>query len=227
VEINNQIKIYFQRYFEELTWLNAKYDLIMNISEFMRNNDNIRKNLDTLFFILVESVKTDFTISLSKFLEIRFNYIDDNLKKAGERSDCNLIQFLIEIKNLNSDIDISEDLETIKSNKIYIENLITFRDKYYTHFDIEYFNDPYLLKDIEPLRWLDLKNLVELINKILNKYSSVLEEKGYHPHLKIIELEIPFFLSVIKDYFDRKELEKENYMKSLYIDRKNENKVSE
>ena len=225
MEINNQIKIYFQRYFEELTWLNAKYDLIMKISEFMRNNDTIRKNLETLFSIFVDSLKTDFTISLSKFLEIKLKYIDNNLVKAGERSDCNLIQFLIEIKNLNSDIDIIEDLETIKSNKIFIENLIIFRDKYLTHFDVEYFNEPFLTKDINPLRWIDLKNLVELINKILNKYSSVLEEKGYYPHLREIELEIPFFLNIIKDYFDRKELEKENFMKNLHIDKKNENSV--
>ncbi|HEY5122405.1 MAG TPA: hypothetical protein VIK14_01580 [Ignavibacteria bacterium] len=197
----------------------------MKISEFMRNNDTIRKNLDTLFSVLVESLKTDFTISLSKFLEIKFKHIDDNLKKAGERSNCNLIKFLIEIKNINSNIDISEDLESLKNSKIYIENLIIFRDKYHTHFDIEYFNDPDLLKDIKPLRWIDLKNLVELINKILNKYSSVLEEKGYYPHLREIELEIPFFLNIIKDYFDRIKLEKENYINSLHVDDKYKNNI--
>ena len=69
-------------------------------------------------------------------------------------------------------------IETIKEDKKRIEGLLclknfkTRRNKFYAHFDEDYFFDPERLADDAPLTWGDFNNVIELLSEIIDCYSS-------------------------------------------------------
>lgn len=214
---NYQLDIFFKRYFDELVNLNAKYDLLKLFLYYRNNNNFLKENLLSVFTFLSNSLQNDIIVSLSKFYEIKFVHLDDDLKKAGKRSDCNIAKYLYEIKRIN--IDVIEDIKELKDNKSIILNLIKVRDKYYTHFDIEYFNES-VFKNIEPLSWNDINKLLELLNTIINRNSNILYNHEYCPHSVVFQSEGEYFIEILK-----KGINVFENMKNKLLDMKQNNNI--
>lgn len=197
-----EINIYFERYFECITFLNSTYELGNKLSKFLKENEKINDVFSIVFSIILKSLKTEFIISLSKIYDIRIDNIDNN-PKGCSRSDYNIINYLFEIEKLG--VDISEDIEIIKSKKEIIKYLLIVRDKYYAHFDKEFFNTPELMNEIKPLTYGNLIELIELSTNLINKYSGLLNENEYYCKFIRLNDDLDYFLKILKDYFENEE----------------------
>lgn len=66
---------------------------------------------------------------------------------------------------------IKRDIESIRAIEA-ISNFKLRRNKYQAHFDKEYFFDPHKLKDKAPLLWGDFTKITEIMDDIINRYST-------------------------------------------------------
>lgn len=197
-----EINIYFEKYFECITFLNSTYELGKKLSKFLKENEKINNIFSIVFGVVLKSLKTEFIISLSKIYDIRINKLDNNPKECS-RSDYTIINYLLVIEKLG--INISEDIEIIKSKKEIIKNLLIVRDKYFAHFDKEFFSTPELMNEIKPLTYCNLNELIEISTNLINKYSGIFNEKEYYCKFIRLNDDLEYFLKILKEYFENEE----------------------
>lgn len=184
-----KFEIYLSKMFNEITAIDSKFNLYENIYKSKQNNLKELNIAPGFFSLVLDSLFSDMIVSLAKLYE---NYDGKN------RSDKNIIKFLNFIEsNMNifpsnqrdsskasNDTIITMDLikdhrRKIKNSKETLDNLFHWRDKYYAHFDNKYFEDSNLLSVNAPLTPNDVYGLLELLAKILNKYSVAYNGKYY------------------------------------------------
>ena len=180
-EKRHYFEVYLRKLFHELTVLDTKFEIYRGINS--HRTDRLEElNIAPAFFgIVLNSLVSDIIISLAKFYE---NY------DGRKRSDRNINRFLNFIEsntdifptdpeakkmyNFNYTINeelINEHRAEIENIKGILDNLFQWRDKYFAHFDKKYFlNDKALVEDY-PLNYEDIRYLIDLGAKILNKYS--------------------------------------------------------
>jgi HEPN superfamily AbiU2-like protein len=75
--------------------------------------------------------------------------------------------------------------ETVRTDRRRIErlrantSLRVLRQKFYGHFDPEYFFEPEQLGDAAPLPWDDLREIEEVLTDVLNRYSRAFDGEFY------------------------------------------------
>lgn len=212
------IETFMRKYFEEIVKLNTKYKLGLGISDLIKNKLPEYHPLHTIFAAILDSLKNDIFITVSKIFEIKFDNLENDLDIAGKRSDCNIIKFLLTVDSLRrQDININEDIQIIKENKIIINNLLTRRDKYYVHFDHEYFFELSKLDVDVKISWDEIKKLIDITNDILNKYSILVFGNEYYCNFTRIDDEIELFKKIFIKYFADIKSSKEKYLSDSKI----------
>jgi hypothetical protein len=175
-------KEYFKKYFDEIVSLNTKYKILIRFREFVINNHDKIDYLKTVYLYIIDSLQTDIFISLSRIYEIRIDDLNsDKLKEAGSRSDLNIVKLLIHLRKDEKvdEKDIEETVKELKKNRNIIKKILVHRDKFYAHFDREYFCNSESLFKNENITWNDLKKLIELAGQIINKYSDIIYSDGF------------------------------------------------
>ena len=119
-------------------------------------------------------------------------WVDKLLKERGERGIFNFLSFIesnlsiLEVEQLKRRKNYPDShwmrsrdpitLETVKEDRERIQRLTclqnfkTLRDKFYAHFDKEYFFDRERMREMAPT-WGDLDEVVEVISHVINRYS--------------------------------------------------------
>ncbi len=101
------------------------------------------------------------------------NLFDEN----AERGIFNFLTFIEKNRDIFA-IKLPITFKMIKEDRKKIRDLAclqsfkTRRDKYYAHFDKKYFFDREGLERDAPITWGDFKKLLELLEEIVNRYSS-------------------------------------------------------
>ncbi len=125
------------------------------------------------------------------------------------------IQKLKERKNYSDDHWVLEDrnpitLKTIKSHIDKINKLFVFksikirRDKFHAHFDAGYFHDRAKISTDAPLIWNNLDDIIDLMDDIINTYSTAFDGEIYTLGIMNI-FDIDIVLDILKEDNDRKQ----------------------
>ncbi|MEO6202905.1 MAG: hypothetical protein ABIP82_06775 [Nitrospirales bacterium] len=134
-----------------------------------------------------------FQMSTEALLAAIILWVDKLLKERGERGIFDFLSFIesnlkiLEVEQLKRRKNYPNDhwmlrrdpitLETIKEDRKRIQRLTclqnfkTLRDKFYAHFDKEYFFDRERMREMAPT-WGDLDEVVEVISQVINQYSA-------------------------------------------------------
>ena len=142
-------------------------------------------------------------------------WVDKLLKERGERGIFDFLSFIesnfkiLDLEQLkrrknypNAHRMLSRDpvtLETVKADRERIQcltslkNFKTLRDKFYAHFDKEYFFDRERMKEMAPT-WGDLEEVVEVIYQVINQYSVAYDGREFSLQLENID-DLDFLLN--------------------------------
>lgn len=191
-----------KKYFEEIVSLKAKYNILIRFRKFVKENHDKIEYLKAVYLYIIDSLQTDIFISLSRIYEIRIDDLNSiKLKEAGSRSDFNIVKLLIHLRKDEKvdEKDIEESIKELKKNRNIIKSILTHRDKFYNHFDREYFcNSESLFKNVN-ITWNDLKILIELAEYIINKYSNLIFSKGFKFEFLNLENRLNYFFKILID----------------------------
>ena len=141
-----------------------------------------------------------FGVVTESLLSSTILWVDKLFDKRGERSIFNFLKFIEHNKNIltveqlkrrkNYPADhwmLDRDpitLETISQHRDLIQrlgclqNFRTLRNKFYAHFDKEYFFDREHMADEAP-KWIDLEKVIDVISDVINCYSAAYDGQLY------------------------------------------------
>ena len=128
-----------------------------------------------------------FEVVTDALLAAIFLWVDKLFDEDGERSIFNFLTFVeqnrkhIGIKHLITLETIKQDRERIRSLEC-LKNFKTLRDKFYAHFDKDFFFDRERMRNEAPT-WGDLKKVAEVTSDVLSNYSRAYD--GQHFKLEI------------------------------------------
>lgn len=191
--IIEKYKQYKDNLFKEVISLNSFYELYIHLKKKRNDRTEVISKAPAFFGLTEESLLTSTVIGISRIYEKRnkdgkniYNFLDFveanfNVLFPTEYENKDVSSFNAEI----SPRTIKKQRDKLEEKQSILHNLFTWRDKSFAHLDKKYFEERSLLGDDHPLRYEDLRSLIELVADILNKYEGL---EGRSRSIKLLNI---------------------------------------
>ncbi len=215
-----------KNYFDDLIFANQCYKQFVHLNERTKDRLEIMNYAPGFFRVTMESLFLTCIIVLCRIVEVskkrsHFNIYtflefiqknvqlftwDEHVRRAKlNKDDINFYKH--EFKEI--DIIINECKILLENKKESINTLFIWRDKYYAHND-KYFLQPGELEKIFPLKYIEIKEIIDILKKILNKFYVTYcgTEQSISPFNQ-------FDIDIILDILEEERIKRKEYYENL------------
>lgn len=215
-----------KNFFNDLIFANQCYELFVHLNERTKNRLEVMNYAPGFFKVVMESLFLTCIIVLCRIVETNqrrshFNIYtflnftekntqlfrwDEHVRRA--KLDADDINFYKrDFKEIN--IIINECKILLEDKKDNVNTLFIWRDKYYAHND-KYFLQPGELEKTFPLKYIEVKEIINILKEILNKFYVT-----YNGTEQLISPIDQFDIDYILDELEEARLKRKQYYENL------------